>query len=99
MCRGCWEEEGCPTEVPPAIDEFLQLHSRLFQIYPTGGPLHVELEDWNLEEINPSYELYPDLPGDQWTLIERLAEVLSGMTIPQRYAALARAHGYLKPVE
>lgn len=50
MCLRCWEEAGSPTELPDDAEELLALIDELYKIEPTGGPLHIVLDDWNLEE-------------------------------------------------
>lgn len=54
MCLNCWEEAGSPTELPENADELIQLIKELYATEKggTGGPLHIVLDDWNLEDDN-----------------------------------------------
>jgi hypothetical protein len=56
--------------------ELLELIRQLYAIHPTGGPLHVQLDDGNLDgEITPSYSGFTDdeldaLYYDGWLIAE-----------------------------
>lgn len=59
MCEQCWEEAGKPTDPPPGMDRFVALVEELYEAHPTGGPLHVVLDDWNLDgDIVPAYQFF-----------------------------------------
>jgi hypothetical protein len=80
----------------------VQLHDRLYELEPTGGPLHCELDDWNIDsdEIRPMYEI-PDRPGipgrrDRFTPeVHAICDELTEMTVQRRYAAPAYAERLL----
>lgn len=56
MCESCWERAGCPTTWNDQIARVVELANALYEIHPTGGPLHCELDDWNLNgTIEPWY--------------------------------------------
>jgi hypothetical protein len=107
MCRGCWEGEDSPTDWTPQIARAVVLWRRLYDDLrqPTGGPLHVELDDCNLDydEIVPSYSL-PAMGGRPATddgyapevheVCDELAALLTRMSTPERYATLAYADGF-----
>lgn len=97
-CDGCWAEAGRPTTLPASADEFTDLFRQLYEQCPVGGPLHSVLDDWNLVgHITP----YPglDYDDDVYRLCDRIAELLNGMTVPERYASLAAADGFFTPGE
>lgn len=112
MCGGCWEEHGSPAEWTPQTARFIDLHNALYDLEPTGGPLHSVLDDWNLDGIiEPHWpalgivhtleDLDHDAPVLQHIrhLCTELAAILNGWTEPQRYAAKAYADDYLpRPV-
>lgn len=57
MCVNCWNEAGQPANWTPEIAEALALVRELYAIHPTGGPLHVQLDDWNIDgDIVPIYK-------------------------------------------
>lgn len=120
MCSSCWHEMGRPNQKTANTDRLVQLIRDLYAIHPTGGPLHVVLDDWNVDGlIEPAYGHYAvsaldalyyqgwpvaDLPITASAVVEGLgrstrslcdeiAELLTAMTIPQRYAALALSKG------
>lgn len=101
MCRGCWEHEGeFPAEWAPPIARAVVLWRRLYDELgePTGGPLHVYLDDYNLDidVIEPQYSgrrsdpYHPEVPG----VCDELAALLTGMTLAQRYTVMAYADGF-----
>lgn len=93
MCSACWAEAGRPTEVPSSIAEFIDLYNQLYEVAPTGGPLHVVLDDWNLDgEISPHPGL--DFDDDVYAMCDRISVLLNAMTMPERYASLAAADEY-----
>lgn len=122
MCDDCWHQAGSPTDWTPQTQRLVELIGELYDIHPTGGPLHVVLDDWNLDgTIEPSYDRWDgsDLDAlyfDGWPvavldpgapavtehlgvstrgLCDQIAELLNGMTNPQRYAALAYWDGFV----
>lgn len=50
MCVDCWNEAGRPANQSPEIARAVELVRALYDIHPTGGPLHVVVDDWNLED-------------------------------------------------
>lgn len=49
MCISCADEYDL-VEVPAdQVDELINLIDELYDHAPAGGPLHVELDDWNLD--------------------------------------------------
>lgn len=61
MCIDCWNERGRPANWSPEIGRALGLVTELYEIHPTGGPLHTSIDDWNLEyEVVPWYGGWSD---------------------------------------
>jgi hypothetical protein len=57
MCDTCWRDAGSPKDWTPQTGQLLALIDDLYRIHPTGGPLHVVLDDWNLDgTITPYYD-------------------------------------------
>lgn len=101
MCETCWEEAGAPTVQPAGLGMFLILYDALYDEHPTGGPLHVELDDWNIDgdrEFAPYYRPWDD--AELHDICDAIAALLRGWTDDERYAALAYAERFIpRPVE
>lgn len=106
MCRGCWEcEDEFPAAWTPPIARAVVLWRRLYDELgePTGGPLHVYLDDYNLDldVIEPHY-YEPRLGSDSDepyaadvpAVCDELAALLNAMTLPQRYTVMAYADAF-----
>jgi hypothetical protein len=52
MCCGCWEEEGKPQIDTPVVRAALVLVEAVYEHAPTGGYLHIVLDDNNIEDEN-----------------------------------------------
>jgi hypothetical protein len=105
MCDGCWREAGSPTERTPDTARLVELIGKLYEIHPTGGPLHAVLDDWNLDTavIEPYYDGWrdEDLDDALWhggvstrALCDEIAALLNAMIVTQRISALAYADGF-----
>lgn len=90
MCGDCYEEAGKPTDVPLEVERFVGLANELYAEHPTGGPLHVVLDDWNVEGAIIPYLEGEDWPTNTVELCEEIAALMNGWTLDQRYAAMAR---------
>ncbi len=99
MCHDCWVEAGSPADWNDAVAEAVDLVDELYAQDDAagGGPLHCELDDWNVDITGP-FEPYGS-PGnwspETWQLSLRIAELLSGMTVDERYATLAYHEKFL----
>lgn len=62
MCIQCWDGAGRPANRSPVIDRAVELVRALYDIHAVGGPMHVVVDDWNLEDefLVPYYEGYDD---------------------------------------
>lgn len=89
MCYHCWQDYGSPTALP---DNGAELASLIAELYDqedggTGGPLHVLLDDYNLEYVEPYMpETYSETTQ---RLTEAIAAGMRPLTVPQRGAVIA----------
>jgi hypothetical protein len=71
-----WIELGRPAKWTPEIAQALGLVRDLYEIHSVGGPLHVVLDDWNIDgTIEPYYDCYTDeeldeLYSDGWKIAD-----------------------------
>lgn len=94
MCHSCWIQKGQPVVWDEDVAEAVRLLGRLYELEPTGGPLHVEVDDWNVDEdeIKPAYETrsHPDhYSAATHEVCDQLAALLTEMTPGWRASALA----------
>lgn len=107
MCNGCWVGHDSPTEWTPTTGRVVELIRDLYELHPTGGPLHASLDDWNVDydgHLVPLYAIpanrYRDAMPDDYDerthqLCDEISRLLLAMTVPQRFAALAYWEGFL----
>jgi hypothetical protein len=94
MCDGCWEEEGRPDVWNERVATAVALLDDLYVLAPTGGPLHAEVDDWNVDHPvitpwEPWSDDDPEVNEQVWTIARQLAELLTAMPINERVSALA----------
>ena len=109
MCWECWAEDGYPSQTSPAIQRAAQLVRKVYGHWPTGGPMHVVIDDWNLDDgsvrgcrdAEPRHyypQPYdagpPENFGKAMTAARELADLLLAMPEPDRAAALAHFEGW-----
>lgn len=97
----CWEERGRPSEITEHTAEFLKLVDVLYEDHSTGGALHAQLDDWNVDAPFTTDYLYLHAEEENLAaltyVVERICELANKMTPDQRRAALAIKDGYLAP--
>lgn len=96
MCEDCWREKGAPADWNEDIKTAVGLIREIYQYDGAGNPLHVVLDDWNLEDCFIKTDAIP--PGTDILALEaaqKLVPVFLRLTEVQRAAALAYAHDYL----
>ncbi|MFJ3923029.1 hypothetical protein [Streptomyces sp. NPDC090022] len=78
----------------------LELVETIYETEPVGGPLHVVIDDWNIDGTITvdTYDIGEDI--DQCSpeadmAIRELVPLLNRMTVAERASALARNDGYL----
>lgn len=106
VCGSCWDSLGRPVFHDEDVEHGAELVRRLYELEPTGGPLHPELDDWNIEAetITPVYEIpphpggaagYPDsYSAEVHQIADELAALLTGMSNGVRGSVLAHAEGW-----
>jgi hypothetical protein len=96
MCVDCWNQAGQPANWTPEIAKTLGLVRELYAIHPTGGPLHVALDDWNVEgDIKPYY--LDEADENAREVCDQIAAKLNAMTLKDRYSVLAYHGRYAEP--
>jgi hypothetical protein len=102
-----WQEYGSPTDWNPKVKRALELIRAIYEHEPTGGPLHVILDDWNIEDgdvrlaanegapYTPSSFVEEDEAEEVRVAVAELVPLLGEMTVPERASALARHWGHL----
>lgn len=98
MCGDCWAEHGSPTIWNPEVAAVADLVTELYDDYgcTTGGPLHVYVDDWNLDI--PTIEPYWSEDDDPALIafVTALAQRLEALSVPERYSALAHHDGFAR---
>jgi len=111
MCMDCWEKRGAPKIYTDAVREAAALIQRVYdEVSCVGGPLHVQLDDWNIEErffkgdlrADYAWKIWVTDPSDglqpldekQQAVCIECYETLRGMTDDERASALAMHDGY-----
>lgn len=96
-----WDELGRPADWNPKVKRALELIQDIYEYEPVGGPMHAELDDWNIEGVITPYPYTPwscieEGGADQVrTAVAELIPLLNTMTLNERASALARHWGYL----
>lgn len=96
MCEGCWVDEyDRASEIPENGEEIADLIRELYSMprCDSGGPLHVAIDDFNIEDEHWKPYVHSDEP-DYWTpetmaLAEKICERMRPLTVKQRAAVLA----------
>jgi hypothetical protein len=96
MCNACWVDRGCPSELPPTAAELVTLIQQLYAQPDggSGGPLHVFLDDFNVDHIEPFREF--EWEPQTWRLAELIAAHMRPLSPDQRAAVLALWEGWLE---
>jgi hypothetical protein len=104
MCKGCYYDSGAPTMIPDNAAEIVDAIRALYA-HPrgaVGGPLHVELDDWNIEDgfwepwSGEGHLSDPYGPGIM-TLAQTVADHMLPLSEGQRAAVMALWMGWLTP--
>ena len=110
----CWDEEEHPWETitwPPFTVAMLRLAALIEPFYSlpscgTGGPLHVVVDDYNLDAESLTFCRRnledPNESGyyaSAWPEVHQMAleilDLMDGMSEPERATALAKGDGFL----
>lgn len=97
MCVGCWKKYGQPGIINEKTLRAAELVEQVYERAVTGGNLHVQLDDWNLEdEFFDGFKVYhDDLGSEQIDIERRCFEAFKAMTLEERASALALHDGWL----
>lgn len=72
-----------------ALKKARELLPKIYAKYPTGGPMHVVLDDGNFETCHIIwslvYALQKDAPEEDWYMFMDMAEYLLDMPEKKRY--------------
>ncbi len=98
MCYGCWQEYGSPQIINPQVVMACGLARKVEDLTCNGGNLHIQLEDWNIEDEHwDKYEIYDEhTTGQQRTAEEACFEAFKNLTLEERASALALREGYFE---
>jgi len=96
-----WVELGRPDDWNPKVKRALELIRAIYEYEPVGGPMHVELDDWNIEGVITPYPYTPSMYVEEdeaeqvRAAVAELIPLLNTMTLNERASALARHWGYV----
>lgn len=96
MCRGCWESYESPTELPENHSEIIE---RIETLYATdgcivGGPLHVELEDENIDLNWVPWNGRGSYSEEAMANAQAVADLMIPLSLDHRSAVVAKWRGY-----
>ncbi len=95
MCLNCYQEYGSPVDKSPAVMEAVGLIERVYKHSAIGGNLHIQLDDWNLEDEHfEAYEKYGETPAQQENAERLCFSVLARLTLSERASAMALYEGF-----
>lgn len=99
MCEACYISYGSPKKITNKTNECVNIVERIYENYPSGGALHVVLDDWNLEDDIVGY-LFDGADGVSLSGDERKCiSLLNDMTIDERATVLAIFDGYYDDIK
>lgn len=94
MCKNCWREYGAPEHASPEIELAAALICAIYEAEPAGGPLHAELDDWNIDGTWAPWGKPSDFDPDAWRHAVELCALMNGLPVSDRAAALGRYDGF-----
>lgn len=104
MCYGCWQKAGSPRLNHRQVRRAARLIAGVYEYSCAGGSLHEIVDDWNVENwtlkqapawIRDGQQRWPDEYPLERIRVERAClKALRGMTIRERYSALALYDGF-----
>lgn len=99
MCEKCWRSYDAPAVWNEDVKKSVGLIKTIYEHEPVGNPLHVVLDDWNLEDcfINDDWsdEWLSTVDKEAVSAARELIPVFLKLSLEERYSALAYAHDYL----
>jgi hypothetical protein len=96
MCKDCWQEFGAPIIDSPAIREAARLAKALLEEFPTGGAMHIVVDDFNIDDEDIQWCLRPEnaLRGHLETSERNFGVAFLDLSVTERASALALSEGY-----
>ena len=72
MCKTCWTVAGSPYDLPENAAEIVDAINDLYDLPDcgAGGPLHVQLDDWNADWSTPLEQLKEEVLAAARALVE-----------------------------
>lgn len=104
MCYGCWADAGGSTDLPDNHEEIITAIKELYAMEgcDTGGPLHVELDDDNVD-MPDGWVPYNGRPGDApWhgpeviAKAQQICDFMNPLPVPQRWAIIGKWRGHFQ---
>lgn len=100
MCIDCWRENGAPSVWNEDVKKVVRLIYTVYEHDPVGNPLHVVLDDWNLDDCfigidEEDTEWLAQIPAQAVSAARELIPVFRKLSMEERYSVLAYVHGYL----
>jgi hypothetical protein len=96
MCVYCWEEYGSPKILNADVLKAVSFISAIYEFSTVGGNLHVQLDDWNIDdEYWEQFSSFRDDATEEELKIERQCfETMGKLSVNERASALALYNGY-----
>lgn len=98
MCKTCWIDEGSPSELPENSEAIVDAIEALYLMdgCRAGGPLHVELDDLNLDMDGHVWVPWQaDFSPEAMAKAQEICDLMNPLPVPQRYAVMAKHEGWL----
>lgn len=102
MCLDCYKEAGSPKIINDKTIKVAKLVTYLYDLEDCGGACHIVVDDWNLENehiefcleyLEKGKEKYSELSYNTQT---QLLNLMSELTLDERYSAMAINYGVLE---
>jgi hypothetical protein len=93
MCESCWIERGSPNVQNERVYAAVDAIERVYDSHPTGGKLHVVLDDDNIEDHHITWCALGVLGFDECEMDCLMA--LYPLSIDERATALGIFNGYI----
>lgn len=99
MCQFCYVDEyPGPPDLPDNTDEIVDRIRLLYSLphCDMGGPLHVEIDDFNVDFDWKPYQFDPPYYSDEaMKVASEICNLMKPLTVKQRADVLARFEGWI----
>lgn len=90
MCKKCWKEYGSPKIMNKNVLGAVALITRVYEQSHSGGNLHIQLDDWNLEdEFFEEFKEYCETPVEQVKIEKECFQKMKSLSIAERASAVS----------